>query len=77
MTSNDDERDGEHHDDLDELLTLREVAQLLRVPEATVRWWRTQHLGPSSFKIGRHVRYFRSEVLRWIREQGAGGNSAA
>ena len=76
MTSIDNERDEERHDDLDELLTLHEVAELLRVPDATVRWWRTQHIGPSSFKIGRHVRYFRTEVFRWIREQGAGGNVA-
>jgi excisionase family DNA binding protein len=76
MTSNDNEGDDERHDDLDELLTLHEVAELLRVPDATVRWWRTQHIGPSSFKIGRHVRYFRTEVVRWIREQGAGGNAA-
>ncbi len=72
MTSNDNERDDDRHDDIDELLTLHEVAELLRVPDATVRWWRTQHIGPSSFKIGRHVRYFRAEVLRRIREQGAG-----
>lgn len=76
MASNDNERDDDRHDDLDELLTLHEVAELLRVPDATVRWWRTQHVGPSSFKIGRHVRYFRAEVLRWIREQGAGGHAA-
>lgn len=76
MTSNDNERDDDRHDDIDELLTLHEVAELLRVPDATVRWWRTQHIGPSSFKIGRHVRYFRAEVLRWIREQGAGAGAA-
>lgn len=76
MTSNN-EHDDDRHDDLGELLTLHEVAELLRVPDATVRWWRTQHIGPSSFKIGRHVRYFRTEVLRWIREQGAGGTDAA
>ncbi len=77
MNSNDNQRDDDRHDDLDELLTLREVAELLRVPEATVRWWRTQHIGPNSFKIGRHVRYLRTEVLRWLRDQGAGGSTAA
>ena len=61
---------NEREDNSAELLTIDEVAALLRVPEATVRWWRTQHIGPKSFKIGRHVRYFRAEVLRWIREQG-------
>ncbi len=35
MTSNDNERDDDRHDDIDELLTLHEVAELLRVPDAT------------------------------------------
>ena len=70
-------KDNEREDNGDELLTIEEVATMLRVPDATVRWWRTQHIGPNSFKIGRHVRYFRKEVLSWIREQGAGGTDAA
>ena len=65
ITNHDNRPDG----DIDELLTLHEVAELLRVPQATVRWWRHQHIGPDSFKIGRHVRYQRREVQRWLRCQ--------
>ncbi len=46
----------------DELLTIREVADIVRVPIATVRYWR--HLGtdPHSFRVGRGVRYWHNEV---------------
>jgi excisionase family DNA binding protein len=63
------EHDSQHDEEINDLLTLHEVAELLRVPLATVRWWRHQHIGPDSFKIGRHVRYQRREVQRWLRCQ--------
>ena len=65
MSTNEDNR----HDDIDDLLTLREVAELLRVPEGSLRYWRHQHIGPDSYKVGRHIRYPRSEVQRWLRSQ--------
>lgn len=54
-----------------DLLTVHEVAQMLRVPDATVRYWRSYRLGPPSFKIGRHVRYARADVLSWLGQQRA------
>ncbi len=51
------------------MLTLREVAALIRVPEATLRYWRYLGTGPRGFRIGRTVRYWRSEVLWWLEEQ--------
>lgn len=53
----------------DEMLTLKEVAALLRVPEATLRYWRHLGTGPRGFRLGRTVRYWRSEVQRWLEEQ--------
>ncbi|MDP9094526.1 MAG: helix-turn-helix domain-containing protein [Actinomycetota bacterium] len=67
--------DNRHYDDIDDLLTLHEVAELLRVPEATLRYWRHQHTGPDSYKVGRHVRYPRSEVQRWLRSQRSSRSS--
>jgi excisionase family DNA binding protein len=67
--------DNRHDDDIDDLLTLHEVAELLRVPEATLRYWRHQHTGPDSYKVGRHVRYPRSEVQRWLRSQRSSRSS--
>jgi excisionase family DNA binding protein len=64
---NDAKHDHRADEDIDNLLTLREVAELLRIPEATLRYWRVSHTGPNSFKIGRHVRYQRREVQTWLR----------
>lgn len=65
---------GEH-----ELLTINEVAaDLLRVPPATVRYWRSIGYGPGSFRVGRGVRYWRHEVLDWLhRLSGNDGPHAA
>ena len=53
----------------DELMTLKEVAALVRVPEATLRYWRHLGTGPHGFRIGRSVRYWRNEVIHWLEEQ--------
>ena len=42
----------------DELLTMKEVAGVVRVPVATLRYWRHLGSGPRSFRIGRGVRYW-------------------
>jgi excisionase family DNA binding protein len=56
-------------DDFADLLTLREVAQILRVPEATLRYWIHKGTSPDNLKIGRHIRYPRAALQRWMREQ--------
>ena len=65
-----------HHDqptdDIGDLLTLHEVAELLRVPEATLRYWRHCKTGPTSYKIGRHLRYRRHDIHTWLSRQGSG-----
>ncbi len=53
----------------DELLTMTEVADLVRVPVATLRYWRHLGTGPRSFRIGRSVRYWRTEVLLRLEDQ--------
>ena len=55
----------------DELLTLPEVADLVRVPVATLRYWRHLGSGPQSFRIGRTVRYWRTDVLQWLELQSS------
>lgn len=70
--------DEDRRRDLEELITLAELADLLRVPPATLRYWRHLGTGPRSFKIGRHVRYRRDDVDLWLRRQrNAGGPDAA
>ena len=53
----------------DDVLTIAEVADLVRVPVATLRYWRHLGTGPSSFRVGRSVRYWRTEVLIWLEHQ--------
>lgn len=48
-----------------------EVAAMVRTPVATLRYWRYLGTGPHSFRVGRAVRYWRSEVQAWLREQSS------
>lgn len=50
----------------DELLTLQDVAELLEVSPNTIYYWRYQGTGPKGHKVGKRVRYWRSEVLDWL-----------
>lgn len=53
----------------DEMLTLQEACRFLRIPEGTLRYWRYLGCGPRSFKVGRHVRYWRTDLVLWLAEQ--------
>ncbi len=55
----------------DKLLTIEEVALLLRVSPTTVRYWRHHRTGPESFKVGGRVVYRESAVTRWVLRQEA------
>jgi len=48
--------------EVDELLTLRQTAQRLNVPEATLRWWRHRSEGLKGFRAGRRVLFRVSDV---------------
>jgi len=63
----------------DELLTIAEVAEVadvLRVPVATLRYWRHLGTGPRSFRVGRGVRYWHIEVTSWLQSQSDGPPAA-
>ncbi len=50
-----------------DLLTIEEVAELTRLPVATLRWYRAMgEGGPKSGKLGRRVVYRRADVEAWI-----------
>lgn len=53
-----------------ELLTTIEVAAWLRVPVQTLYAWRSQGLGPRGLKVGRHLRWRREDVERWLADRG-------
>jgi excisionase family DNA binding protein len=50
----------------DEMLRPRAVAAELDVPEHTLAQWRYQGTGPAFMKLGRHVRYRRSDLDDWL-----------
>ncbi len=64
-----------------EYLTPAQLAELFQVPESTLQEWRYRGTGPKYAKVGKHVRYRRTEVDRWLAQQeqaaGAGTPGAA
>lgn len=50
-------------------LSPEDLADEIHVPVGTVYQWRYKGTGPKGFKIGRHVRFRRADVDRWIEEQ--------
>ena len=60
-------RNYDHADD--ELLSIDEAAAFLRTSINTMRWWRHNGTGPRSIKVGRHVRYWRTDLILWLAEQ--------
>ena len=53
----------------DEMLTLAAACPFRPVPEGTLRSRRHLGAGPRSFKVGRHVRYWRADLVLWLTEQ--------
>ncbi len=58
------------HDPDDTLLTIKEVAAIVRAPEGTVRYWRFMGTGPRSIKVGKRVCFWKSDVLQWLEDLG-------
>lgn len=54
-----------------DLLTVKEVAEMTRLPAGTLRYFRHCGTGPESFKIGRRLVYRRQAVLDWLTAQEA------
>ncbi len=50
-----------------------EVAQLLGLAEITIAQQRARGEGPPFFRVGRHVRYIRRDVLAWRDARRVGG----
>jgi hypothetical protein len=53
----------------EDFLTLPEVAEILRVPVNTLRWWRQRGDGRPFFKIGRHLVTTIGDLRAWILAQ--------
>jgi excisionase family DNA binding protein len=53
----------------EDFLSPQELADYLNVPLATVYRWRHLQEGPRGHRVGRHVRFRRSEVEAWLEER--------
>lgn len=49
-----------------EILTTAEVSAMTKIPVATLRYFRYAGTGPGSFRLGRHVKYRRADVEKWL-----------
>jgi len=54
---------------VEELLTTQKLSTYLGIPVATLYAWRQRGQGPVSFRVGKHLRYRRSDVVGWIGQQ--------
>ena len=61
----------------DELLTISEVAAIVRAPIATLRYWRHLGTGPRSFRLGRRVVYRAADLRAWIDAQAGASDAGA
>lgn len=53
---------------IDVLMSPQEVADYLGIPLGTVYQWRYRGTGPRGSKVGKHVRYRRSDVDAWLED---------
>ena len=58
----------------DVLWTQEQTAEYLGVSPRTVEGWRRRGTGPEWHRVGRFPRYFRRDVLAWVRRQRADGD---
>ena len=54
----------------EELLSPVELAETLGLSVRTVYNWRVRKVGPPGMRVGRHVRYRKSDVESWLAAQG-------
>ena len=52
-----------------EKITQKEVADRLRTPLDTLRFWRASNQGPPSARLGRRIVYREADVLAWVDAQ--------
>lgn len=53
----------------DEYLSPADLAALIHVPVGTVYQWNYKGVGPRKTKVGRHVRFRRTDVDAWLESQ--------
>lgn len=54
---------------LEPLIDVQQLAEYLDVPVKTLYAWRYRREGPPAFRVGRHLRYRRTDIQRWIQQR--------
>jgi excisionase family DNA binding protein len=52
--------------DGDSLLTIEQVADFLNLPVATIRKQRAMGTFAPGYRLGKHIRWRRSDILEWL-----------
>lgn len=55
----------------DEFLSVPELAELLHVSPWTIYKWQHKRTGPVAHRIGKYLRFRRSDVNAWLAERAA------
>jgi excisionase family DNA binding protein len=50
-------------------MSTEDVSEEFRVPVATIYQWNYSGTGPPRYRLGRHVRFLRSEVTAWAQSR--------
>lgn len=50
-------------------MTTDELSEFLRIPKATIYRWRQERRGPKAVRVGKHLRYRRTDVEAWLDRQ--------
>lgn len=58
-----------------EYIDAKDVAAILKVPVSTVHYWAAAKKGPPSFKVEKHRRWAKEDVLAYIEAQRAAGRA--
>ena len=59
-----------------EFFSTEGLARYLGVPAATVKAWRYKGTGPRGLRVGKHIRYRRTDVERWLDSQADQGRQS-
>jgi len=55
----------------DEILYIKEAAAFVRKSVDTMRYFRHIGTGPHSFRHGRHVAYWKTDLILWLAEESS------
>jgi excisionase family DNA binding protein len=51
-----------------DVLSIQEVAKLLKVPVSAIYAWNRRGVGPPHYKVGRKLRYRKGNARKWLAE---------